>query len=317
MNDEMLDKDDKYSPIRFSRNYFDEPTKVQPYWISKVSVKNMVGVGRPVGTAEIDFLGKPALTAPNGYGKTLLLKLVYAVMELANGYQPTMLQKMVFYGAHDYKLFDVVTVETVGGNVYSLTVDDWFSGSFVFDANGEQTVIDKGQLDSIVPTQYENVGCYLLPTGRLFSPQVTINELLDITGGKVDYEFLNKWYNLMMQGIDIEKTPDTAMKRYADMPYNTESTISLSHWIKERHFSHGEVELLMHLMAMTSGCGIVLIDAAETSLHLSVQVYYMNLLSFLYQHGVQVIFATHSPTMFDMNFANSNDLFELFDPKEP
>lgn len=328
MNDEMLDKDDKYSPIRFSRNYFDEPTKVQPYWISKVYVKNMVGVGRPVGTAEIDFLGKPALTAPNGYGKTLLLKIVNAVMELVNGEDPLSLNSLVKTVEEDdwdryvsyHHLFDEVVIELVDGRQFKLITDDASTGSYIFEVDGNVYPLHDGQFE-VNPPQFTNAGIYMLPTGRLTSPELYIYQLLAMLDGNVDYDFINKWYNVMMQGIDPDENPDSTKNRYAKAPFDKEKSYkenrkAICKWIEERMLSHGELELFMQLLAMSSGCKVVLIDSAEIGLHPGVQVCYMHLLSSLYQKGIQVLFSTHSPTIFDLNFSYSNDLFELFDQKE-
>ena len=326
MTDDILDKDDKYSPIRFSRNYFDDPTKVQPYWISKVFVKNLFGIGRKEGTAEIDFLGKPALTAPNGYGKTLLFKLINAVMELANGRYPDTLVKLsktiisTEWETHtNYNhLFDEVAVETVDGHVYRIVAEDYSTASYVFDKDGEQYAIRDGKFDAVIPPhRSETAGCYLLPTGRLAAPDAYIDEIMCICGGTVDYKLINQWYNLMIQGVDVSTDPDKAMIRYADIPYDENKPCAarckdIVNWMAKRHLSHGEAELLMQLLAMTSGEKIVLVDAAEIGLHPGTQVEYMRLLSTMYQKGVQVLFTTHSPTMFDMNFSYSNDLFEIF-----
>ena len=329
MIDEMLDKDDAYSPIRFSRNYFDEPTKVQPYWISKVFVKNLFGIGRKEGTAEIDFLGKPALTAPNGYGKTLLFKLINAVMEVANGRYPDTLVKLsktiisTEWDTHTnyHHLFDEVAVETVDGHVYRIVTEDYSTASYVFEKDGEPYAIRDGKFDAIVPPQpSETAGCYLLPTGRLAAPDAYIYDMLCNCGGKVNYNFLNKWYNLMIQGVDVADPtvdPNRVMNRYADIPYDENKTYAASckdivAWMSKRQLSHGEAELMMQLMAMISGSKIVLIDAAEIGLHPSTQIDYMRLLSTMYQKGVQVLFTTHSPSMFDLNFSYSNDLFEIF-----
>jgi len=309
MSDDILDKDDPYRPIMFTRNYFDKPTKVQPYWIKSIYVKNMVGVGRPDGTALIDVLGKPAITGPNGYGKSLLLKLVNAVMELANGSVPVALKTLYIGIEPPYEhLFDVITVTTVDDNVYSLKEIDSTTGSYEFSHNDTTYVIHNGVMDCMVPERYETSGCYFLSTARVASPTTYIDGLSELT---IDYDFLTKWYNLMMQGIDIESTPEKALKRYVDIPVAA-GCREVGRWIADRKLSFGEVELLMQLMAMSSGCKIVLVDAAEIGLHLSAQVSYMNLLSWMYQNGVQVLFTTHSPQMFDLNFSNSNDLFDVF-----
>jgi AAA15 family ATPase/GTPase len=139
--------------------------------------------------------------------------------------------------------------------------------------------------------------------------------------GNVNYDFINKWYNVMMQGINPEETPDSAVKRYAGAPFDKdksykENSKAICKWIEERMLSHGELELFMQLLAMSSGCKVVLVDSAEIGLHPGVQVCYMHLLSSLYQKGIQVLFSTHSPTTFDLNFSYSNDLFELFGQKE-
>lgn len=328
MTDDILDKDDKYSPIRFSRNYFDEPTKVQPYWISKVSVKNMVGVGRPVGTAEIDFLGKPALTAPNGYGKTLLLKIVNAVMELVNGEDPLSLNSLVKTVEEDdwdryvryHHLFDEVVIELAGGRQFKLIADDASTGSYIFEADGNVYPLHDGRFE-VNPPQFTNAGIYMLPTARLNSPEMYIYQMLAMVDGNVNYDFINKWYNVMMLGIDPAERPSNVMKRYDKAPFAKEKSYkenskAICKWIDECMLSHGELELFMQLLAMSSGCKVVLIDSAEIGFHPGVQTCYMHLLSSLYQKGIQVLFSTHSPTTFDLNFSYSNDLFDLFDQKE-
>lgn len=311
MSDDILDKDDPYRPIMFTRNYFDEPTKVQPYWIKSIYVKNMVGVGRPDGTALIDVLGKPAITGPNGYGKSLLFKLVNAVLEIAYGHSTISLETLIGLDLPAQHLFDIVTVTTVDDNVYSLNAVDWSTGSFVFYCNETEYYITQCRLDETAVRNPPKTACEFLPTGRVAEPIKFICELAANIDHNIDYGFLNKWYNLMIQGIDIESTPEKALKRYVDIPVAA-GCREVGRWIADRKLSFGEVELLMQLMAMSSGCKIVLVDAAEIGLHLSAQLSYMYLLSWMYQNGVQVLFTTHSPQMFDMNFSNSNDLFDVF-----
>ena len=99
MKDDQLDKDDKYKPISFSRNYFDEPVKVQPYWIKEVAATNFLSFG----DFTMDVLGKPAITGPNGYGKTILLKMIKAVLEIAtSGTTGTLMLLTKRVTIHDY-----------------------------------------------------------------------------------------------------------------------------------------------------------------------------------------------------------------------
>jgi energy-coupling factor transporter ATP-binding protein EcfA2 len=307
MSDDILDKDDPYRPIMFTRNYFDEPTKVQPYWIKSIYVKNMVGVGRPDGTALIDVLGKPAITGPNGYGKSLLLKLVNAVLEIAYGHSTISLETLIGLDLPAQHLFDIVTVTTVDDNVYSLHAVDWSTGSFVFYCNETEYYITQCRLDETAVRNPPKTACEFLPTGRVAEPIKFICELAAHIDHNIDYGFLNKWYNLMIRG---EESSTESANRYNNIP--CDNARECGKWLLDNHLSFGEVELLMQLMAMSSGCKIVLVDAAEIGLHLSAQVSYMNLLSWMYQNGVQVLFTTHSPQMFDLNFSNSNDLFDVF-----
>lgn len=322
MVDDFLDKDDIYKPISFSRNYYDEPIKVMPYWIHSVEVKKFLGKY----DLSLDLLGVPAITGPNGSGKTILLKLIYAVIEAANGWLPNTLStltKQVYIDAYDgayieySHLFDKVVVTTVDGHTYQLITENYSNGTYQLIKDGEVYQIVDGQFDT-APSDQTGIEMYLLKTGRVAAPDAYLFQLLRMTDGKPDIDFIDRWFNYLVN--DINPDDDSArVHRYNNIPNdNTLSAKkmcdSLKKWIVSSKLSHGELELLLHLLAMSSKSNIVMVDDAEIGFHPTLQSGYMYLVSSLYKNGIQVLFSTHSPTMFDMNFHNSNDLYMIAKP---
>jgi energy-coupling factor transporter ATP-binding protein EcfA2 len=327
MKDDQLDKDDKYKPISFSRNYFDEPVKVQPYWIKEVAATNFLSFG----DFTMDVLGKPAITGPNGYGKTILIKLIKAVLEIATSRTTgtlMLLTKRVTY--HEYgdnfveyfHLFDTFTVRTVDGHEYGLVCEDYNNGSYNFVTNDNVYPIHDGVME-VVPTAPCMSTVTLLPTGRLSSPDVFIYQFARDLNGEINYGFIDMWYNYVIQGKELNADPSEYVFSFSKhkIPYSDTEAVkqvckNIGKWISSCFLSHGSVEMLLQLMAMSSKSRIVLIDDAEIGLHPSAQVSYMFLMATLYQCGIQVLFTTHSPSMFDLNFSYSNDMFSLFEQKE-
>lgn len=79
--------------------------------------------------------------------------------------------------------------------------------------------------------------------------------------------------------------------------------------------SSGEKQILTILYALLFDIeedSIVLIDEPEISFHMSWQVMFLSVLKKICKSKpVQYIIATHSPQMFDLNFDNAIDLFEI------
>lgn len=305
MNNDLLDKDDKYKPISFSRNYFDEPVEVQPYWIKNVYVKNFLGKG----DIDLDVLGKPALTAPNGYGKTVLMNLIYNVLHMANGGDPADFDSLI-----ENHMFEEIAVTTVDGNCYAVEVPEGSSRMYHYIKNGSLYIVN----DKAMPTRpYEptNTSPCILPVKRIAIPDLYIYQCLLALDGNPNYDFLAKWYHYLVLGGEMGDELSTADNRYASIPYRNDVTVNdalgmIRRWMGQKYFSHGEIEVLLQLLAMSGGYNVVLIDDAEMGLHPSVQVSYMYLLSSLYKQGIQVLFSTNAPSMFDNTFSYSNDLFD-------
>ena len=163
----------------------------------------------------------------------------------------------------------------------------------------------------------------LLPTGRLSSPDVFIYQFARDLNGEINYGFIDMWYNYVIQGKELNADPSEYVFSFSKhkIPYSDTEAVkqvckNIGKWISSCFLSHGSVEMLLQLMAMSSKSRIVLIDDAEIGLHPSAQVSYMFLMATLYQCGIQVLFTTHSPSMFDLNFSYSNDMFVLFEQKE-
>lgn len=320
--EDIKDKDDPYVPIRFSRNYQDKPVEVRPYWIHFVEATNFLGYG----DFRMDVLGKPALTGPNGFGKTVILKMIAAIMDLISGKCPTVLYQVLRdsdkEGVVQYsRLFDSFSVTTVEGREYSLVVSDFSTGLYNLLVDGEffMEVSDTG---SVVPDAFEDVDPVWIPAGRIGSPASYIMKFISMSGGNIDYEFLDKWYNWLIQG----NTDDShaSVHRYSGLPYSTVTSVKKAHsvldsimkWIEARHLSHGEIELLILLLALKSGSKLVVVDDIEVGLHVSVQVEIMRVLTCMYNDGVQVLYSTNSPSTFDGVFGYSNDLYGLFFPEK-
>jgi hypothetical protein len=318
-----LDKVDPYIPIRFSRNYIDKPVDVQPYWIHEIHIKNFM----EFGDIDMDVLGRPAITGPNGFGKTMILKLAIAVLDVAGGKAPTVLYQIVNNEGSYARIFDSFTVVFADGHSYTLLVEDASAGWYQFLRDGE-FFMEIHDDKAVAPDSMIDADAVLLRVGRISKPEIPIYMMADKVDGKIDYATLNKWHAHLIQGCEFGATENEdgqpVVERYKDIPYspvtgqNTAKAVlgDITRWLARNRFSHGEVELLLQMLTLTSGANVVLIDDAEIGLHMSVQMEYMRLMSLCYSKGIQVLYSTHSPEMFDGVFSNSNDLYDLTHPKD-
>lgn len=318
-----LDKDDPYIPIRFSRNYMETPVEVKPYWIHEIHVTNFLGFG----DIDMDVLGKPAITGPNGFGKTMILKLVMAVLDIACGKAPTVLYQIVNLDGVYSRVFDSFTLVMADGHSYTLVAEDASAGWYQFLRDGE-FFMEVRDATSVVPDSMLDTDPVLLRVGRICKPELIIYMMADKVEGKVNYAAINKWHSHMIQGNELGATVDAdgnpVVDRYKDIPYSpvtgrktAQSVLGdITKWLSRNRFSHGDIEFLLQMMTLTSGANVVLIDDAEIGLHMSAQLEYMRLMTLCYSKGIQVLFSTNSPQMFDCVFSNSNDLYDLTQPKD-
>ena len=319
---EYKDKDDPYVPISFARNYSDEPVEVCDWWIHFVEAKNFL----IYGDFRIDVLGKPALTGPNGFGKTIILKMIHAIIDIVSGMKPTVFYQVIRNtmdngGTLFSRLFDSFSVTLVGGKTYTLVVVEYSIGLYNLLIDGVFYMEIK-DTDSDVLEPLFDTNSVWIPAGRIGAPATFILQMIDRVEGNIDYQFLDKWYNFLMLGKEMND--ENLVHRYADIPYECITSLkkaravcdNIMRWMESNHLSHGEIELLIILLALKSGANLVIVDDIEVGLHVSVQLEITRLITEFYAKGVQVLYSTNSPSTFDNIFGNTNDLYATFFPTE-
>lgn len=326
MSRKVFDPNDPFYPVNFAERYTTKPIEVQYDWIKAVEVKGFLDHGDLV----MEMIGLPAVTGPNAYGKTVLFRLIKAVLDIATGKPARELHDTVAtidrfveslkdggnipvykYG----RLFDSITVINAADEEFTLVTDDAESGQYMFMYKtelGEGNRLVNISSDVITPSNpVVFMDVFWLPANRMSFCGKYIYQAVQMSEGKIDYDLLNRWYNYLFWGDKLDDPPKRI--RYKDIP--TDSVDNIYAWVVKNHLTHGEVELLLLSTAMTSGAPIVMIDEAEAGLHMSVQLEYMKLITEFYKRNVQALFTTNSPETFDMIWSSGNDLFELLEEK--
>ena len=310
-----MDIDDKYSPFYFARDYGETPIESRPGWIRRVSAVNMAGCG----DVSLELLGKPAITAPNGYGKTVLLTLSWALYDLVSTGRPTVLYGMLRNpDGSCSRLFDKFSMVLADGSAYSLSI---VGDSYMLSGTGGESLVEASAVsDGNPPSTEVRGGCVaMLSSTRGNRPGDIVYGLLSLSEGDFDRKFINRWYSILFSCTEPDAPESEWDMKMDGIPYERsvargEMSARLTRWIGERRFSFGEMQMLFQLSAMSGKLDVLLVDNAEIGLHPSVQMNYMALLAECYRRGTQVIFSTNSPEMFDCKWRYSNDLWSLTHP---
>lgn len=307
-----MDIDEEYSPFYFGRDYGERPIKAVDTWVKHVSVTGLIGCG----DFEMELLGKPALTGPNGYGKTVLMTLVWAVYDLVSTGRPTVLYGLVYNAFTGYAhLFDRFVMTLVDGSEYVLSYNPESPEHYLFSYDGGDVMLDK----SFVLNASEGMSCVMLNSWRGSKASEVVYGLISLADGEFDQKFINDWYNRAMvcdESNHSMKFDGLPYEAVAEGEARADKVRKIAEWMTKRHFSYGETQLLFQLVAMSCRFGLLIIDNAEAGLHPSVQFNYMEIVAECYRRGTQVIFVTNSPEMFDGKWSQSNDLWDLSHPSD-
>jgi len=252
----------------------------------------------------------------------VLMNLIWSVYDLVSTGRPTILYGLFHsFGDSQTHVFDSVTLTLYDGSVYTICYDPDNPENYHFTYPDGDVILERAAVleenpPSIPPR--EDMSCVELRAGRSSKPSEVIYGLIELADGRVDRDFINHWHGFMAESDDHDA-------RFDGIPYE-ESTSGdstgrpdrvrrVTDWMKRKHFSFGEVQLLMQLVAMSCRFGVLLIDNAEMGLHPAIQIAYMALVTECYRRGTQVLFVTNSPEMFDRKWRQSNDLWDITHPR--
>ena len=256
------------------------------------------------------------ITGPNGFGKTLILKTVCALLEIlwTGSFDPLIKLLKVEREGEFYKftewsyIFDTVIVTTDDRRFIEVRTINPKKGEFRIDVNGKVSMLpDKisGEYKSIIP---------FLDDERYHYYGEVLGDLLC----RNKYDYPTKMIDKVCRAfLDVGAYP----KYFSPLPnhgdYKTAKLWykALDSWLEP--FSHGEKEMMclsLALLVASDEIKILLIDGFGIGLHLCSQQVLAESIS-KFAEKTQIIYTTHHPSMLP-DKDHQVDLWCLLNPKK-
>ena len=262
----------------------------------------------PVDEFVIDLGHFHIIAGPNGYGKTMIMKLIQAVYELIGGRPPETLYQYVARVRSDYydgsyveymRLFDRFTIKLKNGLTATIRPHDDTSGCFYTYTCGEETAdIDLSKHKAVQTTQQITASSILLGQDRHYEYGRLIYDIL--SNGIVRIDQITEWYSKLFGNSTYQ--PYTGIPTWKPDEKRNAVIKRIDAWFER--MSHGEQELFLHQIALQN-YDLVLIDGVENGLHICVQEHYHEMIE-SYRPGIHnFIITTHSPSIPQAGYWNN------------
>lgn len=277
------------------------------------------------------------ITAPNGYGKTTILRLINGLYN-----RDFSVFFSVPFSSLTFQIDDVfVRIEQCHESIMQETVDeeeerfitvlfgaDYKANGFEItlqdleDASNKNTLV--GNLISQLDLYFDSEKCVFVDDRRLLRENTDASELVrftDVVKSKLkedneESQKLIETFTKIVERCDfvnkrLDINPLYGFRFVAEDEYHTKLSMNA--------LSSGEKHILLqslYLLFEAPAGTLVLIDEPEMSFHLSWQGDYLrNLKDIVSLRQIQCIISTHSPFIFESEYSLSVDLFEISNPE--
>ena len=298
------------------------PSRSVNHWVKSLTIEKLFG-SRDI---HIEFLDKPFITGPSGFGKSSVLKLLEFATNSCRGFI-TPFAFRLHDGALPY--FDKIVVETFGDSV-SFEVDHdarilrvrVASTGYVRGVSyTERSCLGKDENLNILGDEchvsFLDIGTGLFASLGSDERVVSFFEkTLKKAESFVDWDLANAIYNVPNMWGDKTNLWDYAWPsehcKVEPLLRRHESDMSLSDILGTDKPSRSQIIMLWLSLFMSCRDSILIVDDIDAFMHLNTQRQFPNLLRLAYSRGLQVIASTNSfHLMPDENLDYSTDLYGL------
>ena len=285
-----------------------------------------------VGEFDIDLTKKHIITGPNGYGKTIILKLTASMYQLMRGEFPHALINLVSITRNDYfdgpettwyQMFDKFGMVLDDGT--EATLEPAFDASsenkstYIYTCGEEKLEFDLSTMnrDTKLPECRTSGICMFLDSWRHSYMDELIAKILAKCSVSADeLNEIVKWHNKLFAFRDGQATIfENVPVSLPDEPFGKFKK-RVKSWMER--LSHGEQEFLLCSMVLQHS-DVMILDDAGQGLHLVVQMKFDDLCKALGHKkfgNCQVFMSTHMPEIINGIWSADYDLFAESHPDE-